>query len=51
MKVPVLYASAHIENAGSINALQKIGMEIKEQYLHYDMPCHWFELKTPPTGQ
>ncbi|MDI1255688.1 MAG: GNAT family N-acetyltransferase [Flavobacterium sp.] len=50
MKVPVLYASAHIENAGSINALQKIGMTIKEQYLHQNLYCHWFELKAPLCG-
>ena len=50
MKVPVLYASAHIENAGSINALQKIGMTITEQYWHQDLPCHWFELKATQSG-
>ncbi|MGK4568047.1 GNAT family N-acetyltransferase [Flavobacterium sp. 3HN19-14] len=51
MKVPAIFASAHIENASSINALQKIGMEIKEQYLHQNLPCHWLEQKSPHRGK
>lgn len=45
MKIPTIYASAHIGNLGSNTILQKIGMQQKEQYLHHDIPCYWYELE------
>lgn len=47
MKIPVLIASAHIDNRGSNAILQKIGMIQKGQYLYDDLPCYWYELKNP----
>ena len=47
MKVPALYASAHIDNAGSNRILQKIGMQQKEIYGHHDLPCYWYALENP----
>jgi len=39
-----MYASAHIDNAGSNRILRKIGMLLTEQY-HYDgLLCNWYEL-------
>lgn len=45
MKIPALYASAHIDNAGSNKILQKIGLQQREQYLHHNLPCYWYELQ------
>lgn len=45
MNIPAIYASAHIDNIGSNKILQKIGLEQKQQYLHYNLPCYWYELK------
>ncbi|TGD59648.1 GNAT family N-acetyltransferase [Flavobacterium humi] len=44
MKVPAVYASAHIDNIGSNTILQKIGLQQNGQYLHHDIPCYWYEL-------
>ena len=45
MQIPVIIATAHVDNEGSNAILQKIGMIQKEQYLHHDLPCNWYELK------
>lgn len=45
MEISTLYASAHIENIASNRILQKIGMHQREQYLHHDIPCFWYELE------
>lgn len=44
MKIPTIYASAHVENVGSNTILQKIGLQQKGTYLHHDIPCYWYEL-------
>lgn len=45
MKIPTIYAAAHIDNIGSNTILQKIGLQQKEQYLHSGIPCYWYELE------
>ena len=45
MKVPEVFATAHVENRGSNKILQKIGLKQNGQYLHYDILCNWYELK------
>lgn len=45
MKIPVIYASAHIENTGSNAILQKIGMELNGQFYWQNLRCNWYELK------
>ena len=45
MKISTLYGTAHIENTGSNKILQKLEMLQKEQYLHHDIPCYWYELE------
>ena len=47
MKISIIIATAHIDNNGSNAILQKIGMELKEQYQHHDLPCNWYELQNP----
>jgi|SRR6478672_517559 len=47
MEIPMLIATAHVDNAGSNTILQKIGMDFKETYLHHDLPCNWYEMKNP----
>jgi ribosomal-protein-alanine N-acetyltransferase len=44
MKIPTLYAMAHIDNDGSNRILQKLGMQQKNIYGHSDLPCYWYEL-------
>ena len=44
IKVPTLYAMAHIDNNGSNRILQKLGMQQKNQYLSHECPCNWYEL-------
>ena len=44
MKIPILNGMAHIDNIGSNRILQKLGMQQKNQYLHHDIPCYWYEL-------
>jgi len=44
MNVPIMYASAHKENAASINILHKIGMKTISEYNWNGIPCYWFEL-------
>ena len=45
MKIPAVYASAHIDNAGSNKILQKIGLQQHEPYLHHNVSCYWYELQ------
>lgn len=47
MKLPKIYATAHIDNAGSNRILQKIGFQKNGQYMHYDLLCNWYELQNP----
>lgn len=45
LKVPVLYASAHIDNKGSRKVLEKIGLQIQNEYLwNNEIPCVWYKL-------
>ncbi len=44
MKIKTMYASAHIENTGSRKILEKIGMELKNEYDWNGIPCVWYEL-------
>lgn len=43
MKIPTIYASAHVDNLGSNTILQKIGLQKKGTYLHHNLPCYWYE--------
>lgn len=45
MKVPAIYASAHIENIGSNKILQKIGLQQNGQFLWNGLTCNWYELE------
>lgn len=47
MKIPIMIATAHVDNDGSNTILQKIGMVKKEQYLYDDLLCNWYELQNP----
>jgi len=47
MKIPVMFASAHVDNKGSNSILQKIGMIQKERYLYDNLLCNWYELQNP----
>jgi [ribosomal protein S5]-alanine N-acetyltransferase len=47
MEIPMLIATAHVDNVGSNAILQKIGMVQKEQYLHHDLLCNWYEMTNP----
>lgn len=47
MKVPALYASAHVDNIGSNTILRKIGMVQDGQYEHDGLPCNWYRLNNP----
>jgi ribosomal-protein-alanine N-acetyltransferase len=44
MKIPTMYAMAHINNAGSNKIIQKMGFHQKNVYLHNGIPCYWYEL-------
>ena len=43
MKIPTVYASAHVDNLGSNTILQKIGLKQNGIYSHQDIPCYWYE--------
>ncbi len=47
MKIPIIYALAHIENLGSNTILQKIGMKQNGQFFYEDLLCNWYELENP----
>lgn len=44
MKVPAVYASAHVDNVGSNKILKKIGMQQNGQFLWNELTCNWYEL-------
>lgn len=44
LKLPIVYAMANIENAGSRNVLLKSGLHITAQLDHEGITCDWFEL-------
>lgn len=44
MKIPTIYASAHIDNIGSNKILKKIGLQEKGQFLWNGLTCNWYEL-------
>ncbi|WP_445722475.1 GNAT family N-acetyltransferase [Flavobacterium sp.] len=46
LKVSTLYASAHINNRGSRRVLEKIGLQLQNEYVwNNEIPCVWYELK------
>lgn len=47
MKIPIMYASAHIDNLGSNTILQRIGMIQNGQFFYDDLLCNWYELRNP----
>lgn len=47
MEIPVLCASAHIDNTGSNIILQKIGMQMIGQYDYDGLPCNWYQQNRP----
>jgi ribosomal-protein-alanine N-acetyltransferase len=47
MKIPTMYASAHVDNLGSNTILKKIGMEQNGQFYYDDILCNWYEMKNP----
>lgn len=44
LKKGTIYASAHVENKKSRKILERIGMQLKSEYMWKDTPCVWFEL-------
>ena len=44
MKIPTVYASAHIDNIGSNKILKKIGLQQNGHYLWNGLTCNWYEL-------
>ncbi|WP_130733662.1 GNAT family N-acetyltransferase [Flavobacterium sp. J27] len=46
LKVDTLYASAHIDNKGSRRILEKIGLQLKNEYLwNNSITCVWYASK------
>ncbi len=45
MRIPEVYASAHVDNAGSNAILQKIGLKYIEKFYYDDLPCNWYKLE------
>lgn len=45
MKIPAIYASAHIDNIGSNKILKKIGLQQNGQFLWNGLTCNWYELE------
>lgn len=45
MNIKTMYASAHVDNAGSNKILQKIGMLQNGQYYYEDLLCNWYEME------
>jgi len=45
IKIPTMYAMAHIDNVGSNKIIQKMGFQQKNTYLHNNIPCYWYELE------
>lgn len=47
MKIKIMDAAAHTDNAASNTILQKIGMVMTEQYKEDGVSWNWYELKNP----
>ena len=45
MKIKTMEAAAHTDNVASNKILQKIGMQMTEQYLEDDISWNWYQLK------
>lgn len=45
MKIKKIVAAAHAENSASNRILQKIGMQITEQYIENGVSWNWYELE------
>jgi ribosomal-protein-alanine N-acetyltransferase len=45
MKIKTMEAAAHSENAASNRILQKIGMQMTEQYLEDGVSWNWYQLE------
>jgi ribosomal-protein-alanine N-acetyltransferase len=45
MKIQIMEAAAHTDNIASNRILQKIGMQMTEQYLEDGVSWNWYELK------
>ena len=45
MKIQIMEAAAHSENIASNKILQKIGMQITEQYLEDGVSWNWYQLE------
>ena len=45
MKIKTMEAAAHTDNVASNKILQKIGMQMTEQYLEDDVSWNWYELE------
>lgn len=46
LKVDTLYASVHIDNVGSRKVLEKIGLQLKNEFVWNDeVPCIWYASK------
>lgn len=44
MNIKTMYASANIQNSGSRNILEKIGMHPKNEFEWNSIPCLWYEI-------
>ena len=44
MNIKSIYASAHIDNIGSRRILEKIGMQLKNEFDRNGIACVWYEL-------
>ncbi|PRZ23333.1 GNAT family N-acetyltransferase [Flavobacterium granuli] len=47
MKIETMMAAAHTDNKASNIILQKIGLQLTEQYLEDAISWNWYELKNP----
>lgn len=47
MKIKIMDAAAHTDNAASNKILQKIGMLMTGQYMEDQVSWNWYELKNP----
>lgn len=44
LKLEEVYAAAHLDNVGSNKILQKIGMNLIEQFYYDDIKCNWYSI-------
>jgi len=45
MKYPIIYGAAESANVASNKILQKIGLQLINDFYYTDIPCKWYELK------